>query len=83
MPPSSSWKVTTTRVLPDATDLVSSLAPVAHWIHPPRVASLFYWSIGSDQLVRGLSTGSAAVLICVGAMLTVAAALAFDRLDIH
>jgi ABC-2 type transport system permease protein len=66
-----------------ASYLVSSLAPVTQWIYPLRVASLFYWSVGNDQLVRGLSAGSAAVLICVGVALTAAAALAFDRLDIH
>ena len=66
-----------------ASYLVSSLAPVTHWIHPLRVASLFYWSVGDDPLVRGLSAGSAAVLTCVGVTLAVAAALAFDRLDVH
>jgi len=66
-----------------ASYLVSSLAPVTQWIHPLRVASLFYWSVGNDQLERGLSMGSAAVLTGVGVMLTVAAALAFDRLDVH
>jgi ABC-2 type transport system permease protein len=66
-----------------ASYLVSSLAPVTHWIHPLRVASLFYWSVGNDQLVRGLSTGSAAVLVCVAVALIIAAALAFDRLDVH
>ena len=59
------------------------MAPVTHWIHPLRVASLFYWSVGNDQLERGLSMGSAVVLTGVGVMLTVAAALAFDRLDVH
>ena len=63
--------------------LIGSLAPVTHWIHPLRVASLFYWSVGDDQLVRGLSAASAAVLTCVGVALAVAAALAFDRLDVR
>lgn len=66
-----------------ASYLVSSLAPVTHWIHPMRAASLFYWSVGNDQLARGLSTGSTAVLACVGVVLAVASALAFDRLDVH
>jgi ABC-2 type transport system permease protein len=66
-----------------ASYLVSSLAPVTHWLRPFRVASLFYWSVGNDQLVRGLSAGSIAVLCCVGVALTVASALAFDRLDVH
>ena len=35
-----------------ASYLVSSLAPVVCWIRPARFASLFYWSVGNNQLTR-------------------------------
>ncbi len=63
--------------------IISSLAPVVHWMHPIRFASLFYYAVGDGQLVRGLSAGSAAVLVAVAVVLVVATAAAFDRLDVH
>jgi ABC-2 type transport system permease protein len=42
--------------------LISSLAPMVHWIHPLRYASLFYWAVGNQQLTNGAgprSSGSA------------------------
>lgn len=66
-----------------ASYLISSLAPVSSWIRPLRFGSLFYYSVGNGQLAGGLSLASAAVLVAVGAVLTVATYRAFARLDVH
>ena len=63
--------------------LISSLAPVVHWLHPARFASPFFYAVGDGQLSRGLSVLDAAVLLAVGAALTVAAVAAFEHLDVH
>ena len=66
-----------------ASYLVSSLAPVTQAIRPLRFVSLFYWSTGNGQLGSGLSAESVAVLTGTAVVLAVAAARAFDRLDVH
>ncbi len=48
-----------------ASYLRSSLAPVVHWLRPPRFASLFYWADGNHQLSQGASLASFAVLASV------------------
>ena len=63
--------------------LVSSLAPVIGWIHPARYASLFYWSVGNQQLANGLSLMSALVLVSIGIVLSVVAVAGFRRLDLR
>jgi ABC-2 type transport system permease protein len=63
--------------------LISSLAPVVHWIHPLRYASLFYWAVGDQQLTNGTGGDSFAVLICVAIIAAVSANIAFRRLDIR
>ncbi len=63
--------------------LVSSLAPVIGWIRPARYASLFYWSVGNQQLADGLSLASVGVLIVVGILLTLTAVAGFRRLDLR
>jgi ABC-2 type transport system permease protein len=63
--------------------LISSLAPVVAWIRPARFVSLFYWSVGNDQLKSGLNLGDAVVLVGTGLVLATYAALSFDRLDLH
>ncbi len=66
-----------------ASYLVSSLAPVASWIRPARYASLFYWSVGKDQITRGVSWADFSVLVLVGAALVLGTLLAFRRLDVR
>ena len=63
--------------------LISSLAPVVHWIKPLRFASLFYWAVGNQQLTNGAGPGSFAVLLAVATVATIGANLAFQRLDIR
>ena len=63
--------------------LISSLAPVVGWVRPARFVSLFYWSVGNNQLTSGLSLGDAAVLVGSALALVALAALSFDRLDLH
>ena len=66
-----------------ASYLISSLAPVVSWIAPARYASLFYWSVGDNQLAGGVSPADWAVLIGVGALAAYLALRAFARLDLH
>lgn len=69
-------------VVAAASYLVSSLAPVASWIRPLRFASLFYWSVGNDQLGQGVRAADFAVLAVTGAALAAAALFAFRRFDV-
>ena len=66
-----------------ATYRLSSLAPVVSWKLPKRYASLFYWSVGNNQVTQGASPGDYAVLTITGLCALAAAILAFRRLDIH
>ncbi len=72
-----------TSSLAAASYLVSSLAPVTHWVRPLRFESLFYWAVGNDQLRTGLSLTSAVVLVGFAAVTLGAAAKAFERLDVR
>ena len=63
--------------------LLGSLATVVSWLHPARYLSLFYWSVGDDQISRGVSLADYAVLVVVGLAALSAAVAAFRRLDLH
>ncbi len=63
--------------------LISSLAPVVSWVRPLRFASLFYWSVGNNQLADGAGLASLAVLVGVAVLAALAANLAFTRLDVR
>ncbi|MGB0093939.1 MAG: hypothetical protein WBP81_15580, partial [Solirubrobacteraceae bacterium] len=63
--------------------LISSLAPVVHWIKPLRYASLFYWAVADQQLTNGAGLGSFVVLLTVAIAAATAANVAFRRLDIR
>jgi beta-exotoxin I transport system permease protein len=63
--------------------LVSSLAPVVHWLRPARYVSPFYWAVGHDQIVSGVSASDWLVLAAVGVCALAAAVAAFRRLDVH
>ena len=63
--------------------LVSSLAPVVHWIRPLRFASLFYWAVGNNQLANGTSLTSFVVLACVAVAAAFGAIAAFQRFDVR
>ena len=66
-----------------ASYLISSLAPVVHWLRPARFGSLFFYAVGDDQLVHGLRAPGAAVLVGVGGVLLLATSTAFERLDVR
>jgi len=66
-----------------ASYLISSLAPVAHWIHPARYASLFYWSVGNNQISNGAGLSDYLVLLLTGLCAACAAIAAFRRSDLH
>lgn len=63
--------------------IVSSMAPVVSWLKPVRPYSLFYWAVGDNQLLTGLSTGSWLVLGLVAVVLALGSLVAFERLDIR
>ncbi len=62
--------------------LVSSMAPLVSWLEPAKYASLFYWSVGDNQLDTGLSLGAFAILLGVALVLATVAVKAFDRHDL-
>jgi ABC-2 type transport system permease protein len=66
-----------------ASYLISSLAPVVSWIRPARYASLFYWSVGNNQIGDGVGLQDYAVLLAVAAGALYATVVAFRRLDLH
>ena len=72
-----------TSSLAAASYLVSSLAPVTHWVRPLRFESLFYWAVGNAQLRTGLSVTSSVVLVGFAAVTLGAAVRAFERQDVH
>jgi ABC-2 type transport system permease protein len=65
-----------------ASYLVSSMAPVASWLDPAKYLSLFYWSVGDNQVQDGLSAGGLAVLVGVGLALAVIADRLFESHDL-
>ena len=66
-----------------ASYLLSSLASTISSIRPGRYLSLFYWSVGNDQISRGVSLGDFIVLIVVGLAVLLAALVAFRRADLN
>jgi beta-exotoxin I transport system permease protein len=63
--------------------VISALAPVVPLVDSIHGASLFYWTVGADQLSEGLAPGSLLVLMGVGTGLALAAHRGFRQLDIH
>lgn len=66
-----------------ASYLLSSLASTISGIGPARYLSLFYWSVGNDQLSKGVSIGDFTVLTVVGLCALAATAAAFRRADLN
>jgi beta-exotoxin I transport system permease protein len=66
-----------------ASYLLSSLASTISWLRPARYLSLFYWSVGSNQISTGVSAGDFAVLILTGLAALAVAGAAFRRADLH
>jgi ABC-2 type transport system permease protein len=65
-----------------ASYLVSSMAPLVSWLEPWRVLSLFYWSVGDNQLDAGLSPTAVAILLAVAIVLGVLSLITFERHDL-
>lgn len=63
--------------------LISSLAPLVHWLRPARYLSPFFYGVGDGQLQNGLSAAWAAILVAAALVFAAAAVLAFSRLDIR
>jgi ABC-2 type transport system permease protein len=72
----------TSSAIAAAAFLVSSMAPVISWLGPAKYLSLFYYSVGNDQLGTGLSIGDAAVLAGIATALAVGAILLFESHDL-
>jgi ABC-2 type transport system permease protein len=65
-----------------ASYLLSSLASAISSIRPGRYLSLFYWSVGDNQISRGVSAADFAVLVVAGLLALLAAVAAFGRADL-
>jgi ABC-2 type transport system permease protein len=63
--------------------VISSLAPVVHWIHAIRYASPVYWGVGGNPLLHGVGTAGTILLVLTAAVIGVLAWAGFRRLDIH
>ena len=63
--------------------LISSLAPVVHWLHPARYASPFFYAVGDGQVSDGLAPAWAGVLLGIAACAVAISLVVFERLDIH
>lgn len=70
-------------VLAAASYLVSSLAQVVSWLRPARYVSLFYWSVGNNQITSGVGAVDYVVLLTVGLFALYAVVTFFGRLDVH
>jgi ABC-2 type transport system permease protein len=66
-----------------ASYLISSLATTISAIRPARYLSLFYWSVGNNQVSNGVSIADVAVLAAVGCIVLFAAVAAFRRADLN
>jgi ABC-2 type transport system permease protein len=66
-----------------ASYLVSALAATISGIRPVRYLSLFYWSVGDDQISRGVSAGDLIVLIVAGLAALCATIIGFRRADLN
>jgi ABC-2 type transport system permease protein len=71
-----------TSAIPTASYLLSSLGQTVSWLQPWRPLSLFYWSVGNDQLPQGLGWDGFAVLAASVAVTLVASVTAFEHHDI-
>lgn len=66
-----------------ASYLLDSLAATISGIRPGRYLSLFYWSVGNNQITKGVSIADFTVLIAVGLAALYAAVIAFRRADLN
>ena len=66
-----------------ASYLLSSLAATISAIRPGRYLSLFYWSVGNDQISMGVSLTDFTVLIVAGLCALFAAVAAFRQADLN
>jgi len=66
-----------------ASYLLSSLAPAISAIRPGRYLSLFYWSVGNDQISRGVSLGDFTILIATGLCGLAASVAALRNADLN
>ena len=63
--------------------LINSLAAVVSWLHPVKYLSLFYWSVGDNQVTKGVTLADYAVLIAAGLCALQATLIAFRGLDLQ
>jgi len=66
-----------------ASYLLSTLATTIAGIRPGRYLSLFYWSVGNDQISKGVTIADFAVLTVAGLCALIAAVAAFRQADLN
>jgi hypothetical protein len=59
------------------------VAPAISAIRPGRYLSLFYWSVGNDQITRGVSPVDFIILIAVGLCALAASVAALRNADLN
>jgi len=69
--------------LATASYLLSSLATTISGIRPGRYLSLLYWSVGDDQISKGVSIADFTVLTVTGLCALAAAVAAFRQADLN
>ncbi len=63
--------------------LINSLAPVVGWLRPARLVSPFFYAVGDNQLVEGVSFSAFVVLTTIAVVLSWSAIAAFGHLDVN
>ncbi|MDA3635295.1 MULTISPECIES: hypothetical protein [Rhodococcus] len=63
--------------------LINSLAPVVVWLRPARLVSPFFYAVGDNQLVEGVSVSAFVVLTAIAVVLSWSAIAAFGHLDVN
>jgi len=66
-----------------ASYLLSSLATTISGIRPGRYLSLVYWSVGNDQISKGVSIADFTVLTVTGLCALAAAVATFRQADLN
>jgi ABC-2 type transport system permease protein len=66
-----------------ASYVISSLAGSVAWVHHLRLLSPLYWSVGQNQVERGLPLPALVALVATTAVLGAVAFWGFDRLDLR
>jgi ABC-2 type transport system permease protein len=77
------YAIATTTSVASASYLIGSLATIISWLNNAKYFSLFYWSVGNNQILNGISINQILVLLTIGLILTITAGISFKNADLH